>query len=251
MSGFSLSALSARRPESRRFGTSGIGFPLRDRIAVVAALAAPLGAAALPIPFRAGMASANMALILVVVVAVAANGHRLAGGLAALSSALWFGFFLTRPYERFAVDSRGDVTAAVLLLVVGLVVSQLAARARRLKVVAITDADHLARIHDTAQLTQSAKSADAVVGHGTLLGRPPRIEQSGDLVVGARTWDVEWHGWPQEEIELRAFGNRYCGRFMLRTSPGTATTLQARLVAVTLADQAGPALAHPEVVRGG
>jgi hypothetical protein len=35
--------------------------------------------------------------------------------------------FFTRPYERFTIDKAGDVETAVLLLVVGLVVSQLAA----------------------------------------------------------------------------------------------------------------------------
>ena len=33
-------------------------------------------------------------------VAVAANGYRLAGVLAALSAAVWFDFFLTQPYQR-------------------------------------------------------------------------------------------------------------------------------------------------------
>jgi K+-sensing histidine kinase KdpD len=42
----------------------------------------------------------DAALVLVVViVAVAANGHRLAGLLAALSAAAWFDFFLTAPHR--------------------------------------------------------------------------------------------------------------------------------------------------------
>ncbi|MGW2745499.1 hypothetical protein [Streptomyces sp. NPDC001450] len=40
-----------------------------------------------------------------------------------------------------------DIETAVLLLVVGVVVSQLAARARRLEGMTVTDAAHLARIH--------------------------------------------------------------------------------------------------------
>ena len=43
--------------------------------------------------------------------------------------------------------------------------SQLAARARRLKVIAITDAAYLAQIHETASLAQAARSPDAVVEH--------------------------------------------------------------------------------------
>ncbi|MEV7852097.1 DUF4118 domain-containing protein [Streptomyces sp. NPDC088183] len=240
------------------------GFPLRDRAAVAAALVCPPAVAGLLVPFRTDLTSTNSALILVVVVvAVAAIGNRVAGALAALSAAVWFDFFLTAPYERFTIGNRDDIQTAVLLLVVGLVVSQLAARARRLRVVAITDAGHLATIHDTAQLAQSTTSPDAVVDHvrgeltrllglkgcrfeyGTLLGHPPRLEQDGDVVVGRRTWDVERRGWPQEEIELRATGNgHYYGRFMLAPTPGAEPApLQARLVAVTLADQAGAAMA--------
>jgi hypothetical protein len=158
----------------------------------------------------------------------------------------------------------------VLLLVVGLIVSQLAARARRLKVVTVTDAEYLARIHGTADLAQSATSADAVVGHvreqltellglrgcrfeyGTLLGRPPRLEQDGTVVVGRRRWDVDSGGWPDGEIELRAYGNgRYLGRYMLTPGPGPVPSLQARLVAVTLADQTGVALDITGPAKGG
>lgn len=63
------------------------------------------------------------------------------------------------------------------------------------------------------------------------------------MTVGRRQWDIDQRGWPQEEIELRAIGNgRYQGRFMLTPSPGAHPSLQARLVAVTLADQTGTAL---------
>ncbi|MFB6819791.1 DUF4118 domain-containing protein [Streptomyces sp. NPDC056347] len=240
------------------------GFSLRDSVAVAAALVCPPAVAALLVPFRTDLTSANAALVLVVVVvAVAALGNRAAGALAALSAAVWFDFFLAPPYQRFTITGRDDLQTAVLLLVVGLVVSQLAARVRRLRVVAITDAGHLTALHDTAQLARSTTSPDAVVDHvrgeltrllglrscrfeyGTLLGHPPRLEQDGDVVVGRRVWDLERKGWPPEEIELRATGNgHYYGRFMLTPEPGSGPApLQARLVAVTLADQAGEAMA--------
>ena len=54
--------------------------------------------------------------------------------------------------------------------------------------------------------------------------------------------DVEDGGLPAEEIELRTIANgQYYGRFMLRAKPASRPSLQARLVAVTLADQAGRA----------
>jgi hypothetical protein len=57
-------------------------------------------------------------------------------------------------------------------------------------------------------------------------------------------------GLPAEEIELRTFGNgQYYGRFMLKPKPGSRPSLQARLVAVTLANQAGRALAAGQAAR--
>ncbi len=233
----------------------------RDRLAVAAGLLLPLAVAAVFLPLRSSWSNTNMALVLVVaVVAVATIGNRAAGALAALSAAAWFDFFYTLPYERFTIAQAADIRTAVLLLVVGVAVSQLAARARRLKVIAITDARYLAEIHDTAELAQTARSPDAVVDqvrrqltslldlagcrfeYGTLIGHPPRLEPDGSVTVGRRRYDVEESGLPQEEIELRTFGNgQYCGRFMLRAKPDSRPSLQARLVAVTLADQAGRA----------
>jgi uncharacterized protein DUF4118 len=238
----------------------------RDRIAILAALVVPLVAAAILLPFRTSWSNTNVALLLVVVVVgVAAIGNRVAGGLAAVWAAVWFDFFFTVPYDRFTIRSSADVTTAVLLLLVGLAVSQLAARARRLKVIAITDAGYLAQIHDTASLTQSARSPDAVVDrvkeqliglldlegsrfeYGSLLGHPPRLEPDGTVIAGRSHWDVEQSGLPAEEIELRTFSNgQYFGRFMLKAKPGSKPSLQARLVAVTLADQAGRAFRSGE-----
>jgi hypothetical protein len=235
----------------------------RDRAAVAAGVLLPLAVAAVFLPLRSSWSNTNMALVLVVaVVAVAAMGNRLAGALAALSAAAWFDFFYTVPYERFTISRAADIRTAALLLVVGVAVSQLAARARRLKVIAITDARYLAEIHEAAELAQAARTPDAVIDHvkrqlttvldlagcrfeyGTLIGHPPRLESDGSVTVGRRHLDVELAGLPREEIELRTFGNgQYHGRFMLAPKPESRPSLQARLVAVTLADQAGRSFA--------
>ena len=242
----------------------------RDLAAIAAAIAAPLAAAVILLPWRASWPNTNVALLLVVVVvAVAAIGNRAAGALAAVGAAAWFDFFYTVPYERFSIRSSSDVTTFVLLLVVGLAVSQLAARARRLKVITITDAGYLAQIHQTAALAQSAASAQAVVDHvreqligvlglqdcrfeyGVLIGHPPRLEQDGTIVTRHGHVDVDLAGMPGEEVELRTFGNgQYYGRFMLTPEPGSRPALQARLVAVTLADLAGRALGATAPARG-
>ena len=153
------------------------------------------------------------------------------------------------------------VSALVLLLVVGVAVSQLAAWARHLKAVTIADAGYLARISHSAALSRSAGSPDEVVEHvrkelvglldlrdcrfeyGMLLGRPARLEADGTVQTRYGHWPADESGLPDQEIELRAFGNgQYYGRFMMTPRPGSRPPLQARLVAVTLAELAGYAL---------
>ena len=105
--------------------------PYRDQLALVAAVVLPLGVAALLVPFRANFANTASALILVaVIVAVAALGNRFSGFVATLSATLWFDYFLTQPYQRLAITHRPDVETAVCLLVVGIIVTELAARNR-------------------------------------------------------------------------------------------------------------------------
>jgi hypothetical protein len=234
----------------------------RDQAALAAAIAAPLAAAAILLPWRSSWSNTNVALLLVVVVvAVSAIGNRAAGALAAVGAAVWFDFFFTVPYERFTISRSADLTTFILLLVVGVAVSQLAARARHLRVVTITDENYLSQIHETAALAQSARSPDAVVEHvraqlidvlglsdcrfeyGILLGHPPRLEQDGTVMTRNGHWPVDFSGLPAEEVELRTFGNgQYYGRFMMTPKADAKPSLQARLVAVTLADTAGRAL---------
>jgi hypothetical protein len=125
-------------------------------------------------------------------------------------------------------------------------------------------------LHETATLTQSARFPEALVDHvtdqltglldlrmcrfesGSLLGHPPRLERDGTVVASHVRWDVEVVGMPEAEFELRvANQGRYFGRFMLTARPGARPSLQARLVAVTLADQVGRAYAGNETARTG
>ncbi|MGW7817653.1 hypothetical protein ACWGLF_05855 [Streptomyces puniciscabiei] len=121
------------------------------------------------------------------------------------------------PYETFDINATADIEPRALLPVVGVIVAQLGARARRLEVTTVTDAAHLARIHRTADLAQSVNSADTVVDHvrteltdllglracrfehGSLVGRPPRLEKDGSVTAGRRTWNPDTDGWPAGE----------------------------------------------------
>jgi hypothetical protein len=234
--------------------------PWRDLWAVAAALVGPFAASAVLLPFRTSWSNTNVALLLVVVVvAVAAAGNRFAGALAAVGSAVWFDFFFTLPYYRLTIRSSDDVTTAVLLLVTGLAVSQLAAWARKLKVTAVTGEGYLATMHGTAALAQASRSPEAVaeyVGdtladllnlqewrfeYGSLRSHPPGLEPDGSIVDGQSYWDVEQAGLPPE-LELRVFDQgQYYGRFLMRPAPGAKPTTQARRVAAALAEQVGHA----------
>jgi len=233
----------------------------RDRSAVLAALLAPPAVAALLIPFRSGtLPGADAALVLVVVVvAVAANGYRVAGVICAVSSALWFDFFLTQPYERFAISSRDNIETTVLLLVVGVLVTELACWGRRLRRVVVSGGAQVAGVEATAELIASGGGRDAVLDQvGRQLSEllalrgcrferdaatedhPPVLQPDGTLRWGAALWDVESLGLPDDEVALPArFQGRPFGRFMLLPTPRTAPSVAARRVSVVLADMVG------------
>ncbi|HEY9370310.1 DUF4118 domain-containing protein [Streptomyces sp.] len=245
-------------------------YPLRDALAVAAGLLAPFLAALALLPLRTSVTHTNLALLLVVVVvAVAALGSRLGGALAALSAAAWFDFFHTEPYQSFHIQDRADVETAVLLLIVGLIVSQLAVRARVLEQVAVSGAGRLERLHAATRRVRLGAAPDDAVRqvreelvevlgldacrfeYGMLLGRPPRLEHDGSVQVAGWIWDLDRQGWPEGEIELRAVAHgRYQGRYMMTPRPGSLPPpLEDRLVAVDLADRAAAALDRAEPAR--
>ncbi|MET9888201.1 DUF4118 domain-containing protein [Streptomyces sp. NPDC006430] len=240
------------------------GFRFHDRAALFAALMAPFLVALALVPFRTALSATNEALIMVVtVVAVATSGTRAAGALAALSAAAWYDFFLTKPYRQFTISDRDEIQTAVLLLVVGLIVGQLAVRARTLHSAVVTDAAHLSSLRAAARLAEDGASPDAVVEHvrrelvgllrlrgcrfeyGTLMGHRPRLEHDGSLWLRHGDRITEYTVWPPDvETELRVVGGgHYYGRFLLDPFPGRPLPPEeARLVAVSMAAQAGAAL---------
>jgi K+-sensing histidine kinase KdpD len=241
----------------------------RDRLAVLAALAAPLVLAAVLVPFRASFPNTDAALALVlVVVAVAANGYRLAGILAAVSTAVWFDFFLTQPYERFSITHRTDIETTILLLVIGVAVTEIAVWGRRQYATASRRAGYLDGINSAAQAVAAGGSAPALIeqvtGQLTRLlslrscsfqygvagiGRPARLQHDGLVTIGQRAWNVDAEGFPgSTDTELLVeSGGMFQGRFLMTPAPGARPTLEQRLLAVAFADQVGAALAtsHP------
>jgi K+-sensing histidine kinase KdpD len=131
--------------------------PGRDRLALLAGFAAPLALAAILVPWRASLPNTDAALVLILpVVAVAADGYRPAGYAAAVSAAVWFDFFLTRPYESFSILRRADVETTVLLLIIGVAVTELAVWGRRQHAVASRRAGYLDGISAAAHAVAAA-----------------------------------------------------------------------------------------------
>ncbi len=93
------------------------------------------------------------------VVGVAAPGHRAAGVLAAASAAVWFDFFLTVPYERFSITRRADIETTVLLLAIGVAVTEIAVRGRRLQAVAARRAGYLDGLGAAARVLRGVAGA--------------------------------------------------------------------------------------------
>ena len=92
---------------------------------MLAAIVVPLAVAAILVPFRSSIPNTDALAMILVVVAVA-KPNWLAGILAALSVAVWFDFFLTQPYETFSITRRTDIETTVLLLVIGIAVTEIA-----------------------------------------------------------------------------------------------------------------------------
>jgi len=237
----------------------------RDRLAVLAAFAAPLALAAILVPFRASFPNTDAALALIlVVVAVAANGNRLAGVLAAVSAAVWYDFFLTRPYERFSITSRTDIETTVLLLVIGVAVTELAVWGRRQHATASRRAGYLDGIASAAQAVAAGSSPSVLIEQVTNqliqlltlrscrfqygvagLGRPARLQHDGSVTDGHGDREVDAEGFPGDtELELLVeSGGLFRGRFLMTPDRDARPTLEQRLLAVAFADQVGAALA--------
>lgn len=239
------------------------GFPALMSVS----LAAPLVVCALLHPFRTSVTDANAVLLLVlVVVGVATAGRRTAGVVAALSSAVWFDFFLTEPYLRFTISDRDDVETAVLLTLVGVAVTEIAqwgirqrsrASGREGYLDGLAAAASMAADSDVAPraLTEFVgRQVAAVLGAdsctfraGPPTGRP-RLELDGSVTHDGRVIDVDRSGMPiGDVVELPVHtGGQARGTFVISCATRTVwPTLQQRRVAVTLAEQAATALARP------
>jgi K+-sensing histidine kinase KdpD len=241
----------------------------RDRLAVLVGLAAPLALTAVLVPVRTSFANTDAALaLLLLVVAVAAIGSRPAGYVASLSAAVWFDFFLTRPYERFSIARAPDVETTVLLLVIGVAVTEIAVWGWRQHGAASRRSGYLDGINEAARAVATGDSPSVLIDQVSAslsrllslrscqfqygqagLGRPARLQPDGEVMVGGVAWDVDAGGLPADpgtELLVES-GGRLQGRFLMVPEPDSRPGREQLLVAVAFANQVGAALAasHP------
>jgi len=254
-----------RRPGHRRPAwLEGLAVD-REAVTVAAGLVAPLAVAGVLAPFRATLPVTDAALCLVlVVVAVAAGGSRPGGYLAAVSATAWYDFFFTRPYDQFDISSRNDIETTILLLAIGVAVTEIAVWGRREHLAASNRAGYLDGIRAAAQAVASGASSVSLTDQVCLqltallslracrfqagmagIGEPARLEHDGRISTPHQTWNADRDGLPlSTDTELLAEADGLLqGRFLMTPLPGAHPTLEQRLVAVALADQAGAALA--------
>ena len=206
-------------------------------------------------------ASAAVGLVLVIV-AAAATGIRAAGLVAAVSGAVGFDFFLTQPYGSLAINSAEDVEVALLLLVVGVAVTELALWGQRQRADVgrqrgyldgvMATAESVARDRDLARVTTSvaARIREVLdldrcdfVASARLPGGPV-LERDGSVTRGGTSLDVERSGLPVDRVVLLPVhaGPAPRGYFELTSASHVARpTRDQRRVAVLLADQVAAA----------
>jgi len=230
------------------------------------ALVAPVAAALLLVPWRDRLAAADDALLLVVViVAVATAGRRWAAALSAVAAAASFDFLLTRPYESFRITRTSDLTTEVLLLVVGLLVGDLAARGRHHRASARAGRDHLAALHAvTEAVAAGAEPGDVARLAGRELrrllglrsctfasgdgGLAARVLPDGEVRVGQVVWNTADMGLPHRGVDLPVrTGGVVVGHLLLSPEPGLPVDRASLVAAVSLADQVGAAVASSRV----
>jgi hypothetical protein len=228
----------------------------RTRLAVGAGVVGPLIVAAVLVPFRGTFAGTAAALAMVIViVAVAVTGNRVSGVVASASAALWFDFFLTRPYDRFTISHRPDLETTIAIFVVGVVVTELAARSRQHWQSANSSTAYVAMIHGVAVLAADSAPVAAMIDQTSesltqlltlracrfdrTLSDPPlaQIRSNGDVALVGMRWPAKEIGLPGPEAEILAkWRGRVVGRFVVTPTPGVAVSLEQRIVAVAVAD---------------
>jgi hypothetical protein len=242
---------------------------LRERripLILTAAILVPLGIVGILVPVRTSFANPAAALLMVaVIVAVAVAGNRIIGFIGSVSAAFWYDFFLTRPYESLNISHRPDVETTACLLVVGLMVTELAARSRHYSRVSAEESEFISEVRRLTEFANGPAAGAEVIERAIpslvwLLGLrecrfdveladPPlaRINSRGEVVHVGLNWPADEVGIPGPEAEIMVqWRGRALGRFVLTPTPGEPISMERRVVAVLIANVVAAALANQQ-----
>lgn len=213
---------------------------------------------------RDDVTAATAALVIVlIVVASAAAGDRWAGIVSAVSGGLWFDYFLAAPFNRFTIADPHNVEVTVLLVIVGIAVTEVALWGRRQEAKASSRAGYLDGVLRTSQIVagelSSTALADQVATHLTdLLGldacrfvtsttvSPDSavLSPDGKVTVRGAQANVDRDGLPNMEetvLPVQHHGVVH-GQFLLTAATQIVRpSLEQRRIAVLLANQVGAA----------
>ena len=223
----------------------------------------PLVACVLLSTARDVVANTNLALVLVLVVVGAASfGSRAAGLGAAGLSAVGFDVFLTQPYGQLRIHSAADVVTTVLLLLIGVAVTELALWGRRQQARASEQQGYLDGILQTTGSLAGAAPARTLIGHveGQLVNlldldsanyvtvfdrTAPVLQSDGTVTRRGRPLDVDRFGLPTDTEVVVVVGSSGESRGVFQlvaVTHVTRPTLRQRQVAALLADHVAAAL---------
>jgi hypothetical protein len=241
------------------------GFALVAPAVAGVLLAAAVAAAWIPV--RERVPNTDLALLLVLlVVAMGATGRRSAVVATAVSAAVWFEFFDTRPFEQLAIARRPDIQTTLVLAVVGLITGELAVRLVRLHRSRRTDEQGLGSVRGTARLVANGEDLVLVIQQvaaeiAHLLDLEDCSFESGPVTPGLAVVGRDGSIVAPEAASVGGTGpvappgpgrlrlarlpvegdGQHLGSFLLRFRPGAAPRREDLLVAVTLSDHVGAA----------
>ena len=240
----------------------------RQRLTMIGSAAAPFALALILVPFRSQFASTAAALLLAaVVVAAAMIGDRFTGIVASVSAALWFDFFLTEPYGRFAITHRADLETTLCILLVGGIVTEVVERGRQHQHASAERSELVTIIYEMGEIAATSISKSMVIDAANELlsrilflkdcqfelGSPTRprahIATDGEVISGDILWPAHQIGIPGPEAEILVrWGSHIEGRFVLIPTPGIPVPLDRRILSVALSRLVGAALTDPQRV---
>jgi hypothetical protein len=213
-------------------------------------------------PLRDHVHNANMALLLVLPVLLAAVvGGRRAGVLTAIVAALSFNFVFTQPYLSLHIENGDDIATFITLTIVALAVAEIGVRARDRErdvktarseisrlVRIVEQAAHGAAVEDViasvrAEVIGLFDLTDCTYETGPSDGSMPRLGPGGVLENASLTVVGEVR-LPAAGVEIPVAGRgQEFGRLVLYPHARSSAPIEKRLVAVGLADALGLTLA--------